>query len=155
MSTPCSGCGFVTAKGTEGCQAIFDDLAAKSIGDIRYGRIHRLVVDTYALQHPDRYMASAKSAAAHLMGVHVAMLMDNNPLVIHMIHKYLNGDGPAKLAKPELPASRGATTIADVAAQFGDPATYARAVRNWARTTWAAYAPVHPITRDWLEDMTT
>ncbi len=151
MSSPCSGCGLVTPTGADGCQEIFDQLAARALTNVAYGRTHRLVVDVYALQHPDRYMASGKSAAAHLLGVCAALEHENNPLFINLIHKWL--DGPAKVAKPELPASRGASTIADIQAASNDPALYARAVRNWARATWRAYAPLHSIVRDWQRQM--
>jgi hypothetical protein len=41
----CSGCGAAT------------DCAARELADARYARHHRLVVDTYCLQHPERYCA--------------------------------------------------------------------------------------------------
>lgn len=152
MSESCSGCGLVTAGGTSGCQAIFDELAARAWSDVAYGRIHRLAVDVYCLQHPDAYMESAKSAAAHILGVCAALEHENNPLIVHMIHQWLSG--PSRLEKPAIPAFRGATTVADIAAAPADPAQYARAVRNWARTTWAAYASLHPVARAWLKSMT-
>ena len=33
---------------------------------MRFARYHRIVVDVYAMQHPERYGRSAKSFAAHL-----------------------------------------------------------------------------------------
>ncbi len=36
---------------------------------MRFARYHRIVVDVYALQHPERYGRSAKSFAAHLTGL--------------------------------------------------------------------------------------
>jgi hypothetical protein len=151
MSQACAGCGLVTPTGTASCQAIFDELAARAWSDVAYGRIHRLAVDVYCLQHPDAYMESAKSAAVHILGVCAALEHENNPLIVHMIHKWFNG--PSKIEKPAISEFRGAMTIADIAAAPVDPSAYARAVRNWARSTWTAYAPVHPFARQWLKQM--
>ena len=51
------------------CQEMFDHLLARSFSDLTYGRFHRIFVDLYSLQHPDKYCASAKSFAAHLTGL--------------------------------------------------------------------------------------
>ena len=55
--------------GETGCQKIFEDLLARDFGNVLYFRSHRMLVDTYALQHPERYCVSAKSLAAHLTGL--------------------------------------------------------------------------------------
>jgi len=113
--------------------------------DVAYGRIHRLAVDVYCLQHPRPLHESAKSAAAHILGVCAALDHENNPLIVHMIHKCLNG--PSRMEKPAIPEFRGATTIA-----ASPDAGRSRRVRprgaQWARTTWAAYAPVIPSRAD-------
>jgi hypothetical protein len=44
-------------------------LLARDFTDAAYFRVHRMIVDTYCLQHPDRYCVSAKSLAAHLTGL--------------------------------------------------------------------------------------
>ncbi|MHB9091486.1 MAG: DUF5946 family protein [Chloroflexota bacterium] len=65
----CSGCGRVLPGGTEGCQALFQAVGARAVRDLAYARTRLLTVDTYCLQHPDRYCRSAKSLAAHLAGL--------------------------------------------------------------------------------------
>jgi hypothetical protein len=65
----CSGCGLMVPGGEPGCQALFAELLARSFSDLAYGRFHRILVDTYSLQHPERYCASARSPAAHLGGL--------------------------------------------------------------------------------------
>ena len=146
---PCSGCGH--RSGTEGCQAIFNEMGARAYGDLTYGRMHRLLVDTYCLQHPP-YIESAKSFAAHLLGVCAALEHENSPVIVNTIHQWLNG--PGRLEKPALPEFRGALTIASVAeVAEGEPAVYSRAVRGWARSTWAAYATHHALVRRWIGEM--
>jgi len=46
----CAACGLVVAGGSEGCHALFQELLARDFGDYRYGRVHRLMVDAYAVQ---------------------------------------------------------------------------------------------------------
>ena len=150
MSEPCEGCGLLTPTGTAGCQGIFDELAARAWSDIAYGRIHRLAVDVYCLQHPDRYMESAKSAAAHILGVCAALEHENNPLIVHMIHKWLNG--PSQLQKPAIPEVRGATTVADIAAAPADPRRMpAPSATGRGRPGWPTRNS--SIARQWLREM--
>ena len=59
----CEGCGLQVAGGTAGCQAILDQLLALHFGNATYFGVHRLFIDTYGLQHPERYCASFKSLA--------------------------------------------------------------------------------------------
>jgi hypothetical protein len=46
----CPECGAPVDRST--CQSLFDEILAREFGDFRYGRTHRLTVDTYSLQHP-------------------------------------------------------------------------------------------------------
>jgi hypothetical protein len=149
--SPCFGCGMRAVGGAEGCQAAFNELGARAYADLSFGRLHRLVVDTYCLQHPP-YIESAKSLAAHLLGVCAALEHENNPIVVNAIHRWLNG--PARVEKPAVPEFRGSVTIASVIEiADADPAVYARAVRGWARSTWAAYGALHPLAHRWIKEM--
>ena len=145
---PCAGCGLVVPGGTQGCQLIMDDLIARDFSSALCFRVHRMLVDTYSLQHPERYCASAKSLAAHLTGL--AWLIEhggNRATGSEALRRWLNGR--AELEKPPLPASRGALTITDVRGHH-DPRSYAEAVERWARATWEAYAPLHGTAREWI-----
>jgi len=146
---PCGGCGLPVAGGTAGCQALMDELLARDFSNVAYFRVHRLMVDTYALQHPDRYCVSAKSLAAHLTGLCWTLERDGSRAVgSEPLRRWL--DGKTGLDKPELPSRRGARTIADVHG-LTDPEAYARALDLWARATWEAYAPLHARARSWIE----
>jgi hypothetical protein len=65
----CPGCGLETVEGAAACQSLFHELSAREVNDYRYARFHRMVVDAYSLQHPERYCVSAKSLMAHLGGL--------------------------------------------------------------------------------------
>ena len=108
-----------------------------------------MVVDTYALQHPDRYCISAKSLAAHLCGLCELVERGGSPtLPNRALREWL--DGPSDIAKPDLPTEGGTVTICDVWAVKG-PAEYREAARGWADVTWTAYHPLHAIARQWLD----
>src|SRR5262249_25137800 len=145
----CAGCGLRVSGGTAGCQALMDELLARDFSNVIYFRVHRQMVDTYALQHPERYCASAKSLAAHLTGLCWLLERGGSRAVgSEPLRRWL--DGKVALDKPELPAERGSLTIADVRG-IDDPVAYAAAVDRWARATWEAYAPLHGLAHDWIE----
>lgn len=130
----------------------FQDLTGRDFTDVRFGRLHGLVVDTYCLQHPDRYCISAKSLAAHLCGLCGAIERGRSVTSPSMaLQSWL--DGTVDLTKPKLPAERGVITIADVE-NIDDPEAYETAVRAWAAAVWSAYAPLHDIARQWLDEAT-
>jgi len=56
----CQECGAVVPEGKAGCLKVFEEIIAREFSDYRYGRIHRLTVDVYSLQHPEEYMCSGK-----------------------------------------------------------------------------------------------
>lgn len=135
--------------GNAGCQQIVDELWAREFGDASYFRVHRMTVDTYCLQHPDRYCASAKSLAAHLTGLCWLLERDGSRAVgSDALRRWLNA--AVRLEKPEIPAQRGRITVADVRGA-ADPDAYARAVEGWAWSTWEAYSSLHAVAHDWIE----
>lgn len=148
----CEGCGGAVEGGTAGCRAIFERLIARDYGDpAYYAAGHRLLVDTYALQHPEPYCRSAKSLAAHLCGLCQILERGASPTSGDSgLTSWL--DGRLELSKPDVPAARGELTIVDVATatDAGDVADHARAVRRWAESTWTAYAPLHDLARAWI-----
>jgi uncharacterized protein DUF5946 len=145
----CAGCGLPVSGGTRGCQEIFERFLARDFSDAAYFASHRMLVDTYSLQHPERYCASAKSLAAHLTGLGWLLEHGGSRAVGNeALRRWLDGTPP--LAKPELPAARGQLTIGDLPAA-ADPHTHAQEVERWARSTWAAYAPLQPLARRWIQ----
>ena len=135
--------------GEAGCQEIFDGLLARDFSNVAYFAVHRMLVDTYALQHPDRYCASAKSLAAHLTGLCWLVEHSGSRAVgSEALRRWLNG-GP-QLEKPEVPSIRGWLTIGDLP-QGEDPGAHAQAVDRWARSAWEAYSALHPLARQWIQ----
>jgi hypothetical protein len=107
-----------------------------------------MLVDTYCLQHPDRYCVSAISMAAHLTGLCVAVeCRDREEPLNAAVQRWLSRR--PRLDKPTPPDDRGNLTIADVRLT-ADPSQHAGAAAAWARATWSAYAPLHDIARRWI-----
>ncbi len=138
-------CGF---KSNQKCKEIFDIIIAREFSDFRYAKFHRLTVDTYSLQHPDSYMISAKSFAAHLTGMCCAIEYDNDRNLLRILQQWLNGK--KQLEKPKLLDNVGSMTISHVVSA-GDGAEHAKLVKEWAENVWDAYALYHNLAREWIE----
>ena len=147
----CDGCGLAVDGGTDGCQALFDDESVREYGNVKFAGRRRLVVDTYALQHPERYCRSAISLAAHLTGLCVAVEHRAREEVLNdAVQRWLSRR--PELDKPALPAEHGRLTIADVLAAK-DVVNHRAIVERWARGTWAAYADLHAVARAWVRQV--
>ena len=148
-ATGCSGCGLTVANGSAGCQSIMDQILALHFGNAVYFSVHRLFVDTYALQHPERYCASFKSLAAHL--AHLCWSLErggSRAVPSEAIRRWV--ERHPHLDKPPLPDRRGGLTVAEVA-RTPTPAEHQQAVDRWARSTWEAYANLQSTARHWVD----
>jgi hypothetical protein len=149
----CPECGAAVSRGREACQKLFDAVLAREFGDYRYGRLHRLTVDVYSLQHPAEYMRSAKSYAAHLTGMYAALEQGNTVETNRAVQRWL--DGARVLRRPDNPPprQRGVLTIIHVH-EAVDPEDHIRRVREWALSAWAAWGAYHQFARQWVEQAT-
>jgi len=138
-------CGF---NSNQKCKEFFDTIIAREFSDFRYARVHRLTVDTYSLQHPDPYLISAKSFAAHLTGMCCAMEYDNDRNLLRILQQWLNGK--KQLEKPKLLDNVGNLTISSVV-RAGDGTEHAKLVKEWAENVWDAYALYHNLAREWID----
>jgi len=143
----CSDCGLRTEPGAPDCAALRDALMARDFEQpALYWKYHRMAIDAYCVQHA-AYVKSAKSLAAHLCGLCVALEQGNHAGAMEGIQRWLSTN--PKLDKPELPRFRGSVTIGDVYGK-NDPIEYRRAVEVWARSAWEAYHDLQPVAREWL-----
>jgi hypothetical protein len=137
-------CGYLSK---EECSAIFVTLLGEVYTDFRYGKTHRLLVDAYAMQHPERYMISAKSYAAHLMGMCIHMEYGDDPELFRLTQQWLNGK--KQLERPALPKDFGDMTIGYVW-EARDGAEHNRLVEEWAYDVWEAFMSDHELAREWI-----
>ena len=144
----CGGCGLTVQGGTAGCQSLMDECLALHFTQPAYFGIHRLFVDAYCLQHPERYCVSFKSLAAHLG--HLCWTLEHGgsrAVPSEPIRKWV--ERHPHLEKPLIPAFRGAVTIGRVH-RAPTPADHHEAVQAWARSTWDAYAELHATAHGWV-----
>lgn len=146
----CKDCGAVVAEGKAGCLKLFEEVIAREFSDYSYGKIHRLTVDAYSLQHPDAYMRSGKSFAAHLTGIYAALESEDALAVNQKMRKWLNAN--PKIEKPVgLPRQRGNLTITFVhSAACADE--HSKRVREWAREVWSAWSEHHALAKQLIEE---
>ena len=146
----CEDCGAAVPEGRAGCLKIFEEIIAKEFGDYRYGRIHRLTVDAYSLQHPDRYMRSGKSFAAHLTGMCIALEDEGAPALNQIVQRWLSTN-PGIVKPSRLPERKGNLTVAYLQAA-SDSDEHVSRVREWARDVWNAWSEHHALARQWIDE---
>lgn len=142
----CPSCG-ARLGGRTGCQATFDELSADAWTSRTLAGVHNLRVDAYAMQHPAEYCQSAKSYAAHLVGLCCGVEHEGDQKLYWAIPEWL--DGAASVKKPREISGRGMLTIADTLTAREDD--HPELVRRWARDVWGAYAAQHDLAHEWLD----
>lgn len=148
---PCPECGAEGVGGEEGCEALFREVVERELSRPELFQAHRLTVDAYSLQHPSRYMKSAKSAVAHLTGMCWAMEGADGPHVARAVSRFLDGVQDLKRPEPPPPPSRGDWTVLHVYAAR-DSVAHVRRVKEWARSTWEAWRAHHEKARGWVTE---
>ena len=141
----CEDCGADVPNGKSGCLELFEEILAREFSDYRYGKIHRLTVDTYSLQHPDRYMRSGKSFAAHLTGMCAALEYENTFALNQVVQRWLSTN--PQINKPaRIPEDRGNLTITYIHSA-SDTDEHVKRVREWAQSVWPAWSQHHDLAR--------
>lgn len=142
----CPACRLAAPGGRSGCENLFHEVIAREFGDYRYFRVHRLTVDAYSLQHPEQYMRSGKSFAAHLTGICAALEYDDGRAINRAVQQWLS-DNPTIEKPAHLPRQRGDLTVAHAHAA-ATPGEHAARVREWARSVWEAWSDHHTLARE-------
>jgi hypothetical protein len=145
----CLECGMRADDSRPACKEMWDELLTRDFERAAYWRYHRLAVDAYCLQHPASMCASAKSFAAHLCGLCIALEMGNDQAMLSGLQRWLSTN--PGIAKPDLPGFRGAKIIADLHG-LEDITAYGRALEEWAQSVWTAYGVLHGLARDWIAE---
>jgi len=148
----CPECGGQVAGGRGGCQALFDEIGYAMTTDLRVARIHHLGFDAYCMQHVESYCASAKSYAAHLIGLWWGVQNPESAEPMAPVLRTFNLN--ADLVKPPVLSHRGSITLPDIMKDSplsGDIDAFARRIREWAAHVWQAYESQHAIVEAWLK----
>ena len=158
----CIGCGgqFPETGGpthpymesTPGCWACYGEVLAREYSDVQYNKVHRLTVDTYAIQHPGHPSPqSIRSVAIH--SISLCAILEKGVEMTNAT-RIIQGATAHKERFEWLspPSSMGALTVADVHRAEG-AAEHARLVHRWASSAWSAWSEHHTRIRKWLSEV--
>jgi hypothetical protein len=149
----CESCGAVVSEGETGCRKLFEEVLVKDYSDYRYAQTHRLMVDAYSLQHPEDFMHSGKSFAAHLTGMYASLECEESSIINQTVQKWLSSN--PQIDKPaRLPQQRGNITITYVHSAV-DAEEHKRRVREWAKSVWSAWSEHRDLAKLLVNEATT
>lgn len=133
-----------------GCWAVYGEVLAREYSDPQYFRVHRLTVDSYAVQHP----GSPSRQSIHSVGLHLIRLclFLEHGLAAEAANAAMLEAGKHKhdFVWLEPPETLGDITVSDVA-KATDASEHIRRVRAWARSAWEAWSVHHATIRSFLE----
>lgn len=150
---PCPGCGALVPDSNDptheyigsspGCWAIYCEVLAKEYSDYRFASVHRLTVDTYAVQHPGKEeRRTIKSVAVHFIGLHLSLELNLDSTRAVKLMRFA-ADRSASFAWLDPPELLGSLTIIEVHRAGDNPQEHKRLVNECARTTWAAWQSIN------------
>jgi Family of unknown function (DUF5946) len=131
-----------------GCWAAYGEVLAREYSDNRLALIHRLTVDTYAVQHPGvNVPAARRSVGVHLSRLYLLLEAEwsteraNNAMLAITEFK-------DRCDWLEPPSMSGTLSVLEVL-QAGSNEEHERRVRAWAESVWKAWGTHHDIVRKW------
>lgn len=135
-------------QSTPGCWASYGRVLAREYEDRSLFAVHRLSVDSYAVQHPGvPSRQSIQSVGVHL--VRLCLFLEHQLAPEHANDAMLAAaKQKAQYQWLEPPPSLGALTTADVEAAV-DATAHERLVRTWAAQMWSVWSPHHDTVRAW------
>lgn len=131
-------------------------MLAREYSDQERWPVHRMTVDTYAVQHPGTPSPqSIQSVAIHLVRLHLALERGLEPAAANAVMQRAAGDGgkPSPLAGHtrwlDPPAALQQTVTAVDVHRAADAAEHRAAVERWAAAVWDAWRDHHAVVREW------
>ena len=157
----CIGCGGLVPQmdwpthrymeSSPGCWYVYGEVLSREYSDLAFGALHRLTVDSYAVQHPGRPSPqSIQSVCVHLISLCLAV---ERGVELAYATRVM---GAAVRTKERFvwltpPRSVGEITVGDVAA-VSTAAAHVQIVRAWAESAWSAWGDHHQMVRSWLPE---
>jgi hypothetical protein len=113
----------------------------------------RLMHDVYDIQHEEDFCGRYRGLAAHLGGVCWAIEFGGAETGYRALQQLIERnpwrDRPYPPA-PGIPKARGSITVATLR-DLDEPQLLISGVDRWARSAWVAYADLHVIAREWIQ----
>jgi hypothetical protein len=158
----CIGCGGLVpqidgpthryVESSPGCWQLFGEVLSREYSDLEFAALHRLTVDSYAVQHPGHPSPQAiQSVCVHLISLCLVVERGADP-------RYATRVMAAAVRRKDRfvwltpPPSPGGITVVDVAA-VSTVAAHLQMVRAWAESAWSAWAGHHQMVRSWVPDL--
>lgn len=164
---PCVGCGALVPDtdgpthryigASPGCWQAYGELLARGyvldVEGTRYGPPHRLVVDTYAAQHPGvPGKQSSQSVAAHLFILCLVLERGVDPaFATRAITQFVEKHKGRGLTWMEPPPSLGELTVLDVMSA-SSAKDHNNRVMRWTESVWQAWKPHQSKVRAWADE---
>lgn len=147
----CPSCGAPDVGGLTGCDDEFSRLIGREFSNPLLFRAHRLTVDAYCLQHPEKYMISTKSATAHLSCICWSLEFSESLHLPPALKRFV--DGPRTFTRIAVPPElhRGSINITHLN-ELSDPTKYLIKAREWANSAWSAWPHAWEQTRAWVKE---
>ena len=157
---PCVGCGALVPDtdgpthayigASPGCWAIYGEVLVREFSEYRNPPVHRLTVDTYAVQHPGTpSRRSIQSVAVHLINLYLVFErnFDYKIATAAMLKVLKHRDRFTWLAPPD---PSGEMTVLDMLGS-ADLTEHSERAERWARSVYAAWSPHHATIRQWVQ----
>lgn len=157
--TRCPGCGVELPaldgpvhrymESTPACWAVYGEVLAREYQDPQLMVVHRLTVDTYAIQHPGRRSRLAiQSVGAHLISLYAILECGTGHLeATRLIRAAIER---VELSWLEPPASMGPLSVQSLL-NTSTPSEHLAAVRHWANSAWSAWSAHRTTVHKWFE----
>ncbi|GAB4186579.1 MAG: hypothetical protein OHK0057_12200 [Thermoflexibacter sp.] len=149
----CIGCGALVEDlagkphkyigASQGCWNLYGEVLAKEYGEYNYPQlIHRLTVDTYAIQHPGEPIRQAiQSVNVHLISLYLILVKGyDGETATKKMGEILSKDPRFEWLEP--PSPIGHITIADVLTATNQE-EHEKKVREWADNVWTNWYSKH------------
>ena len=159
---PCIGCGGLFPpfdgpthdymESSTGCWRVFGDLLAAEYSASDLLPVHRLSVDTFAVQHPGGASRQAiQSVGLHLARLYIQLEHPRPPKETNEVMRQFAGR-KASLTRLT-PPQKFSMTLADVAPFIGAP-SHASKIEEWARAAWNDWRAAHDYIKRWAREVT-
>jgi hypothetical protein len=156
----CPGCGVVLPafdgpvheymESSPACWRAFGEVLAREYSDPRLSRVHRLSVDSYAIQHPGGDSRQAiQSVGVHLARLCLFLERGLSPAQANAAMLRIS-QTKSTMSRLIRPGSLGVITVADVLAAHSAE-QHTEAVMAWAQSAWDAWSEHHETVRKWVD----
>ncbi|MFQ3684916.1 DUF5946 family protein [Roseiflexus sp.] len=156
----CPGCGALVKAihgephkyigASVGCWEIYGEILAKEYGEYGYPEtVHRLTVDTYAVQHPGKpSRQSIQSVNTHLISLYLVLERGlEGTAATQAMTKVLQYANEFVWLEPPVP--NGQMTVLDVV-RARDFSEHQELVHTWARDVWMAWSAYHHLMQKYV-----